>query len=158
MSASPEAPIPLAGMAGFKRNQWQLSSGISGNLRLESVAGFDRNQWQPSRGIRTPHDRARGETRAVCLWPHGVCPDDALPDAPSDRTAAHRDGSHPLGVTSGMVAGLWHVEQGAAAPRACHGLWTPLQCPDGGTGRDLRQWPPHGANLLCVAAARPYQL
>src|SRR6266702_909304 len=52
MSASPEAPIPLAGMAGFKRNQWQLSSGISGNLRLESVAGFDRNQWQPSRGIR----------------------------------------------------------------------------------------------------------
>ena len=52
MSASPEAPIPLAGVAGFDRNQWQLSIGISGNLRLESVAGFDRNQWQPSRGIR----------------------------------------------------------------------------------------------------------
>src|SRR4029434_10853860 len=52
MSASPEAPIPLAGVAGFNRNQWQLSIGISGNLRLESVAGFDRNQWQPSRGIR----------------------------------------------------------------------------------------------------------
>src|SRR5215510_833784 len=45
---------PRAGVAGFNRNQWQLSSGISGNLRLESVAGFDRNQWQPSRGIRTP--------------------------------------------------------------------------------------------------------
>jgi hypothetical protein len=54
MSASSEAPIPLAGVAGFNRNQWQLSIGISGNLRLESVAGFDRNQWQPSRGIRTP--------------------------------------------------------------------------------------------------------
>src|SRR4029453_19413180 len=53
MSASSEAPIPLAGVAGFNRNQWQLSIGISGNLRLESVAGFDRNQWQPSRGIRT---------------------------------------------------------------------------------------------------------
>lgn len=53
MSASPEAPIPLAGVAGVNRNQWQLSIGISGNLRLESVAGFDRNQWQPSRGIRT---------------------------------------------------------------------------------------------------------
>jgi len=39
-------------VAGFNRNQWQLSAGISGNLRLESVAGFDRNQWQPSRGIR----------------------------------------------------------------------------------------------------------
>src|SRR4029450_3539632 len=53
MSGSSEAPIPLAGVAGFNRNQWQLSIGISGNLRLESVAGFDRNQWQPSRGIRT---------------------------------------------------------------------------------------------------------
>jgi putative transposase len=40
-------------VAGFDRNQWQLSTGISGNLRLESVAGFDRNQWQPSRGIRS---------------------------------------------------------------------------------------------------------
>jgi len=36
----------------FHRNQWQLSIGISGNLRPESVAGFDRNQWQPSTGIR----------------------------------------------------------------------------------------------------------
>src|SRR6266699_2979526 len=35
MSASPEAPIPLAGMAGFKRNRWQVSTGISGNLRAE---------------------------------------------------------------------------------------------------------------------------
>src|SRR5215468_8684762 len=43
---------PRAGVAGFNRNQWQLSIGISGNLRLESVAGFDRNQWQPSRGTR----------------------------------------------------------------------------------------------------------
>ena len=43
---------PLLGVAGFDRNQWQLSIGSSGNLRLESVAGFDRNQWQPSTGIR----------------------------------------------------------------------------------------------------------
>ena len=43
-------------MAGFNRNQWQPSIGISGNLRLESVAGFDRNQWQPSTGIRTPEE------------------------------------------------------------------------------------------------------
>src|SRR6476619_4305541 len=62
MSASPEAPIPLAGVAGFNRNQWQLSAGISGNLRLESVAGFDRNQWQPSRGIRnSEHFKRFGE-------------------------------------------------------------------------------------------------
>src|SRR5262244_2582758 len=54
MSASPEAPIPRAGVAGFDRNQRQLSIGISGNLRLESVAGFDRNRWEPSRGIRKP--------------------------------------------------------------------------------------------------------
>ena len=44
---------PMTGVAGFDRNQWQLSIGISGNLRLESVAGFDRNQWQLSTGIRT---------------------------------------------------------------------------------------------------------
>jgi hypothetical protein len=44
---------PRTGVAGFDRNRWQLSSGISGNLRLESVAGFDRNQWQRSTGIRT---------------------------------------------------------------------------------------------------------
>jgi len=40
-------------VAGFDRNQWQLSIGISGKLQLESVAGFDRNQWQVSIGIRT---------------------------------------------------------------------------------------------------------
>ena len=44
--------MPLTGVAGFDRNQWQLSIGISGKLRLESVAGFDRNQWQVSIGIR----------------------------------------------------------------------------------------------------------
>src|SRR6266496_5375143 len=43
MSASPEAPIPLAGMAGFKRNQWQPSTGIGGRFRPESVATFARN-------------------------------------------------------------------------------------------------------------------
>src|SRR5215831_18631185 len=53
MSASPVAPIPPVGVAGFDRNQWQLSIGISGKLRLESVAGLDRNQWQHSTGIRT---------------------------------------------------------------------------------------------------------
>src|SRR4029434_2479009 len=80
MSASPEAPIPLAGVAGFNRNQWQLSIGISGNLRLESVAGFDRNQWQPSRGIRnadtfTSQTRAeRYEAAARAVWcPTRVC-------------------------------------------------------------------------------------
>jgi len=40
-------------VAGFDRNQWQLSIGISGNLRLELMAGFDRNQWQSSTGIRS---------------------------------------------------------------------------------------------------------
>jgi hypothetical protein len=30
---------------------WQVSTGIGGNLPLESVAGFDRNQWQLSIGI-----------------------------------------------------------------------------------------------------------
>ena len=65
MSALPEAPIPLAGVAGFDRNQWQLSIGISGNLRLESVAGFDRNQWQSSRGIRTIDGFVRRWLRAL---------------------------------------------------------------------------------------------
>ena len=51
MSASRGAPRPQTGVAGFDRNQWQLSLGISGKLRLESVAGFDRNQWQLSIGI-----------------------------------------------------------------------------------------------------------
>jgi hypothetical protein len=54
-------------VARFNRNQWQLSTGISGNLRLESVAGFDRNQWQPSRGIRNTQQKdyraARARTR-----------------------------------------------------------------------------------------------
>jgi hypothetical protein len=30
---------------------WQVSTGIGGNLPLESVAGFDQNQWQLSTGI-----------------------------------------------------------------------------------------------------------
>jgi len=45
--------MPHAGVAGFDQNPWQLSVGISGNLRPESVAGFDQNQWQPSTGIRS---------------------------------------------------------------------------------------------------------
>src|SRR5215475_12862248 len=57
MFASRGAPIPQTGAAGFDRNQWQLSIGISGNLRPESVAGFDRNQWQPSTGIRKDEHR-----------------------------------------------------------------------------------------------------
>ena len=65
MAASPVAPIPPVGVAGFDRNQWQLSIGISGNLRLESVAGFDRNQWQPSRGIRTYRQAAAKAVIAV---------------------------------------------------------------------------------------------
>jgi hypothetical protein len=61
MSASRGAPIPQTGVAGFDRNYWQLSIGLSGNLRLESVAGFDRNQWQPSTGIRNiEHDDLGG--------------------------------------------------------------------------------------------------
>ena len=59
MSASRVAPPPQAGVAGFDRNQWQLSTGISGNLQLESVAGFDRNQWQPSTGIRNGQSRPK---------------------------------------------------------------------------------------------------
>jgi hypothetical protein len=51
-------------VVGFDRNQWQLSIGISGNLRLESVAGFDRNQWQPSRGIRN-HRAVKRITRPM---------------------------------------------------------------------------------------------
>ena len=51
MSASRVAPIPYLRVAGFKpesvatfnRNQWQASTGISGNFQPESVAGFDRN-------------------------------------------------------------------------------------------------------------------
>ena len=49
MSASP--PV---GVTGFDRNQWQLSIGISGNLRLiggrfrpKAVATFDRNKLTP---------------------------------------------------------------------------------------------------------------
>src|SRR6266700_2664765 len=45
---------------------WQVSSGISGNFRLESVAGFDRNQWQPSRGIRS--DGYSGEKTGPALY------------------------------------------------------------------------------------------
>src|SRR5262249_34270174 len=41
---------PPCGVAGFLWNQWQLSPGISGNLRMESMAGFPWNQWQPSCG------------------------------------------------------------------------------------------------------------
>src|SRR5712691_561292 len=50
---------PPVGVAGFTRNQWQLSIGISGKLRLESVAGFARNQWQASIGIRNYLRRQR---------------------------------------------------------------------------------------------------
>ena len=57
ISASRVAPTPQRGVAGFNRNQWQLSIGMGGNLQLESVAGFDRNQWQSSTGIRKPSVR-----------------------------------------------------------------------------------------------------
>jgi DNA-binding NarL/FixJ family response regulator len=60
-------------VAGFDRNPWQLSIGISGNLRLESVAGFDRNQWQLSTGIRktTPDRRLRERCQAVLMASRG---------------------------------------------------------------------------------------
>jgi len=38
MSASLGAPIPHAGVATFDQNQWQPSTGISGNFRAEYAA------------------------------------------------------------------------------------------------------------------------
>ena len=37
-------------------------------------------------------------------------------------------------------------------------LWTPVQCPHGGGGRDVWQRPAYGANLLCLGAAGAHQL
>src|SRR6516165_7966673 len=45
MSAARGAPIPQTGVAGFDRNPWQLSTGISGNLRPE---------YAPAAGDTTP--------------------------------------------------------------------------------------------------------
>jgi hypothetical protein len=75
ISASRVAPTPQRGVAGFNRNQWQLSIGMGGNLQLESVAGFDRNQWQSSTGIRMlidlveqGGDKIEGDHRLLRSW------------------------------------------------------------------------------------------
>ena len=47
-----------------------------------------------------------------------------------------------------MVYGLRHQEQCPSPSRACHGLWTTVQCAHGGVSRDIREWPSHGTNLL----------
>ena len=67
--------------------------------------------------------------------------------------ATDRHGGDTLGAVSRLVSGLWALEQSPGAHRAYHRVWTPLQCPDGGTGRDLRQRAADGADLLCVGTA-----
>ena len=56
-------------MAGLDQNQWQLSIGISGKLRLESMAGLNRNQWQHSTGIRTQQGHRQNPAQSEMRYP-----------------------------------------------------------------------------------------
>jgi hypothetical protein len=51
-------------VAGFNRNQWQVTTGISGKFRPESVADFNRNM-HALRAARNGASEAHGETRVM---------------------------------------------------------------------------------------------
>src|SRR5262249_21204574 len=91
-------------------------------------------------------------------WQYDLRRAQALLYAPSVGGALDRAGGTALRVVSGVVYGLWHRAQGARASRACQWLWTPLQCPDWGAGRDLRQRPAAGQKLCRLGGAGAQQL
>src|SRR5215468_9005902 len=89
----------------------------------------------------------------MSVWQYDLHRDKAVLYAPSAGVAPDRAGGPALRVASGVVYGLWHRAQGARASRACDGLWSTVQCAHGRVGRDVREWPPHGANLLRLRVA-----
>jgi Family of unknown function (DUF6444) len=87
--------------------------------------------------LAPPHHRARGEACAVCMWEHNICCDHSVPYVPGDRVARDCDGGDALGFTSELVSSVWGLDAGTRPSRACQWLWSPLQCPRWGVGRDL---------------------
>src|SRR5262249_18413143 len=92
------------------------------------------------------------------MWEHDVGAVEAVLHASGAGTAAHRHGGDALGFAARMVCRLWALDQGPGACRAAEWLWAPLQCPHGGTGGDVWQRSPDGANLLRVGAGCPHEL
>ena len=85
----------------------------------------------PSSGAVAPHDVhevrpercACGNTTFAATRPYYTHQVLELPPIALEVTA--------LRVASGVVYGLWQREPSPSAPRACHGLWTTVQCAHG---------------------------
>ena len=76
-------PTSPEGVAGFPRNRWPASVGISGRIASESLAGLRRNHWPASVGIsgRFASESAVDRRAADRLWGAGVAINAAISTA-----------------------------------------------------------------------------
>ena len=121
-------------------------------------SGGETGPSGPASGACPSHDRPGPAPCAVAVWPHDVCPAEAVPPPPGAGAAPAHAGGDALGAASRRVAGLRALAHHPGARRACPGVGPPGAGLAGRAGWGLWQRAAYGAALVCVRLAGASQL